>query len=60
MEKQKAAKCRTCESDDVALAVWWSVRYHKHPYAWPQVYEDDQGTVALAKDPVRRHSVDVM
>lgn len=62
-KKQPTVALSTCESEYIALAATIQECLYltqllegldKHLYALPKVYEDNQGTLALAKNPVRR------
>ncbi len=62
-KKQPTVALSTCESEYIALAATIQECLYltqllegidKHPYAIPKVYEDNQGTVSLAKNPVSR------
>ena len=62
-KKQPTVALSTCEAEYMALAATIQECIHlkqlldgidKHQYETPKVYEDNQGTIALAKNPVSR------
>lgn len=62
-KRQSIVALSTCEAEYIALAATiqeclYLTRLldgiNNHLYALPRVYEDNQGTIALAKNPVRR------
>ena len=62
-KKQPTVALSTCEAEYMALAATIQECFYlkqlldgldKHEYAIPMVYEDNQGTIALARNPVNR------
>ena len=62
-KKQPTVALSTCEAEYIALAATIQECLYltqlldgidKHLYALPKLYEDNQGTIALAKNPVSR------